>query len=329
MRDCNVSQLTVCRALKSLEDEGIIQRIPRKGIFKRSGVETSRFIPFVDLIYCGMTYDLEATTTGFHPELVDALARCISQRHQGLRVHQFPLGAGGSDFAGLFDKPDLRACIVVGLESVDLGRCAQEHRVAWVSLFPQAFVLSPNTVLIDAEEVVRKQLEHLWELGHRRIAYLHMLDEKVYHRDHVLRREAFYKLMAERGLPVQPNWVVCGHYQEEPFRKNFRQLFETSPRPTAVILADPNLPWAYRVLREMGLQVGKDVSLVGTDDLNLAAHLDPPATTLRVPRPKAAEMAVNMLDRVIASPAETKVEYLPVELIVRGSTGPVSVKEQP
>jgi DNA-binding LacI/PurR family transcriptional regulator len=322
MRDCNVSQVAVGRVLDELEDEGVIERIPRRGAFKRAGVETSRFVPMIDLIYCGTTYDVQAAGTGFHSELIDALARQFSRRHQGIRVHQFPLGAGGSDFAGLFDKPDLRACIVVGLESIDLAQSAREHRVAWISLFPQAFVPSPNTILINAEDVVRRELEHLWELGHRRIAFLHLVDEKVYHRDLVLRREAFYKLMAERGLPVRPNWVVYGHYLEEPFRGSFRQLFETSPRPTAVILGDPNLPWAYRVLREMGLQVGKDVSLVGTDDLILAAHLDPPATTLRVSRPKAAEMAVNMLDRVIASPEETAVEYLPVELIVRGSTGP-------
>lgn len=322
MRDCNVSQLTVCRILKELENEGIIERISRRGTFKRAGVETNRFLPLIDLIYCGTTYDVQAEGTGFHPELIDALARQLSRRHQGLRVHQFPLGAGGSDFADLFDKPDLRACIVVGLESIDLGRCAQEHHVAWVSLFPQAFVPSLNTVLIDAEDVVRRQLEHLWDLGHRRIAYLHVVDERVYHRDLVLRREAFYKLMAERGLPIRPNWVAYGHYLEEPFCRAFRKLFETSPQPTAVILADQHLPWAYRLLREMGLQVGRDVSLVGTDDLILAAHLDPPATTLRVSRPKAAAMALAMLDRVIASPTEAKAEYLPVELIVRNSTGP-------
>ena len=213
------------------------------------------------------------------------------------------------------------ACIIVGLENADLVRIADEHHLAWVSLFPQSFTPTRQTILIDADQVVRGQLEHLWNLGHERIAYMHVVDERVGHRDLVLRREAFYRLMAEQGLQVRPNWVVYGDYYEEPFRANFAKVFEREPYPTAVILADPNLPWAYRMLKEKGLTVGKDISIVGTDDLILAANIDPPATTVRVPRVRAAQMALNMLDRVIAGQKDVPVEYLPVELVVRQSTG--------
>jgi DNA-binding LacI/PurR family transcriptional regulator len=321
MRDCNVSQARVEDLLDQLQHQGLIERIPRRGTFKRDGAESAaRFIPMIDIIYCGMTYDLHAIRMGFHPEMVDALARQVSQRHQGIRVHQFPVGSSSREFAALFSKPDLQACIMVGLENPEIIKTAQEHQLAWVSLFPQTLIPADQTILINADEVVRKQLEHLWQLGHQRIAYLHVVDEKVYHRDLLFRREAFYKLMAERGLQVRPNWVVYGDYFEEPFMKNFTRLFEEKPYPTAVILADHHLAWAYRVLKEKGLQVGKDISVVGTDDLAIAAGIDPPATTLRVSRVKAAEMALDMLDRVLAGQSGIGVEYLPVELIIRGST---------
>jgi DNA-binding LacI/PurR family transcriptional regulator len=262
---------------------------------------------------------------GFHPELIDALARQTSKRHQGIRVHQLPPGARYRDFVELLSKPDLRACIVIGLENGELLRVAGDHHVSFVSLFPQAFNNEPHTILIDPDEVVRLQLEHLLSLGHRQIAYMHRVDEKVWHRDHVLRRESFYKQMAEKGLPIPPNWVSYGDYTEEGFRRNFIPLFETSTHPTAVILADPNLPWAYRALKEKGLRVGKDVSLVGTDDLMFTEHLAPPATTLRVSRTRAAQQALKMLDRVLAS-EECPNETLDVELVVRKSTGPVLSK---
>ncbi len=327
MRDCNVSQARVEYLLDQLQSQGLIERIPRRGTFKRDGAESAaRFIPMIDIIYCGMTYDLHALQMGFHPEMVDALARQVSLRHQGIRVHQFPIGSSSREFAALFSKPDLQACIIVGLENLEVIKIAHEHQLAWVSLFPQTLIPSDQTILINAEEVVRKQLEHLWQLGHQRIAYLHVVDEKVYHRDLVFRREAFYKLMAEKGLQVRPNWVVYGDYFEQPFMENFARLFEAKPYPTAVILADHHLAWAYRALKEKGLQVGKDISVVGTDDLALAASVDPPATTLRVSRIKAAEMALAMLDRILAGQSGIGVEYLPVELIIRGSTVPPEEK---
>lgn len=322
MKDCNVSQVVISRALEELEAEGFIERIARRGAFKRAGIETNRFLSIIDIIYCGVTTDVRAQGTGFHPELIDALAQQVSRRHQAIRVHQFPLGARPRNFVQLLAKPDLHACIVVGLENSELLQIAREHHVSCVSLFPQAFSDEPHTILINPEKVVRLQLEHLLALGHRRIAYMHLIDERVWHRDHVLRREAFYRQMAEQGLTVSPNWAPYGDYTEEPFRRNFLPLFETSPHPTAVILADKNLPWAYRALKEKGLRVGKDVSLVGTDDLTISEHLDPPATTLRVSRTKAAGQALHMLDRVIASREECPNEYLDVELIVRESTGP-------
>jgi DNA-binding LacI/PurR family transcriptional regulator len=326
MRDCNVSQARVDLVLDDLQRQGLIERIPRRGIFKRGGNESSRFVPIIDVIYCGVTCDIQSHQMGFHPEMIDALARQVSRRHQGIRVHQFPIGSSSREFAALFSKPDLQACIMVGLENLEVIKTAQEHQLAWVSLFPQTLIPADQTILINAEEVVRKQLEHLWQLGHQRIAYLHVVDEKVYHRDLVFRREAFYKLMAERGLQVRPNWVVYGDYFEEPFRNNFARLFETGPYPTAVILADHHLAWAYRVLKEKGLRVGKDISVVGTDDLAIAAGIDPPATTLRVSRVKAAEMALAMLDRILVGQSGIGVEYLPVELIIRGSTVPPEEK---
>jgi len=319
MRDCSVSQTRVEDLLDEFQTQGLIERVPRRGIFKTAATDSARFVPMIDIIYCGITNETRGLRTGFHAELVDALARQVSERHQGIRVHQLPVGSTHSDFVPLLSKSDLMACIVIGLETLDLVNTAQERHISWVSLFPQTVAPTQQTILISGEEVVRKQLEHLWELGHERIAYMHVVDEKIYHRDHVFRREAFYKLMAERGVKVNPEWVRYGDYFEAPFRASFSKLFETKPYPTAVILADQHLPWAYKWLREKGMVVGQDISLVGTDDLILACTMDPPATTLRVPRAKAATMALQMLDRIIAGDTENSVEYLPVELIVRES----------
>lgn len=328
MRDCGVSQSRVETVLDQLQDEGLLHRVPRRGIFKSEATESSRIIPMVDVVYCGVTKDVRQPEPGthFHAELIDTLSKRLSQRHQGIRVHQFRIGSTSQDFATLFSKPDFQACIVVGLESLELITTASEHQVAWVSLFPQTVTPMERTILIRPDDVVRPQLEHLWQLGHERIGYMHIVDERVYHRDHVFRREAFYRLMAERGVRVNPGWVSYGAYAEGPFAAKFSQMLAMDDAPTAVIMADLHLPWAYRVARERGIAIGKQLSIVGTDDLPYASYLDPPATTVRVPRSEAANLAMTMLDRVIAGETVDSTEYLPVELVVRQSTGAAEEK---
>lgn len=79
--------------------------------------------------------------------------------------------------------------------------------------------------------------------------------------------------------------------------------------------------------KELGLRVPHDVSVVGFDDIHLAANYDPPLTTVRQPRRRLGEQAISLLlarlDKTgtIPEPAENPV-IVPTELIIRQSTGP-------
>jgi DNA-binding LacI/PurR family transcriptional regulator len=81
---------------------------------------------------------------------------------------------------------------------------------------------------------------------------------------------------------------------------------------------------AMRVARELGLRVPDDLSVVGFDDIDLAAHVDPPLTTVHQPiRQKGAD-AVRLLLAEIEQREAHRPEHLRLEtrLIIRGSTGP-------
>ncbi|NLX07318.1 MAG: substrate-binding domain-containing protein [Phycisphaerae bacterium] len=327
MRVCGASQAKVDQILGEFSAAGLIERVPRRGLFKSGKAGTTLPSPVIDLIYCGVPEGRALREVSFHSELVDRLARRATQRGQAIRVHEFHIGSSYEGLGELSGRPEMMCCIIVGENHPEIVRAAETHHVAWVSLFPERSLTGRQTILIDAEAVVRLQLEHLWSLGHERIAYLHVVDERVMHRDHVLRREAFYKLMAERGLTVRDGWVAYGDYFETPFKRAFAAVLDGEDQPTAAIVSDPHLPWAYAVLRERGLAAGRDFSLVGTDDLALAGHIDPPATTVRVCRTKAVEMAMEMLDEVAAGTAIDEPRYLPVELVIRGSTGELLIAD--
>ena len=80
-----------------------------------------------------------------------------------------------------------------------------------------------------------------------------------------------------------------------------------------------------RALRDRGLAIPADVSVVGFDDIDLAQHVDPPLTTVHQPIRRKGEEAVRLLLAVIQGRDAARPEHRRLEttLVVRGSTGPV------
>jgi LacI family transcriptional regulator len=106
----------------------------------------------------------------------------------------------------------------------------------------------------------------------------------------------------------------------------FRRAWTEGIRPTAVLsMSDAMAIGAMRAVRDLGLVVPDDVSVVGFDDIDLAQHVDPPLTTVHQPIRQKGEEAVHLLMTVVQRRDLAKPEHRQLEtrLIVRGSTSPV------
>ena len=102
------------------------------------------------------------------------------------------------------------------------------------------------------------------------------------------------------------------------------RLLDLDEPPTAVFCASDLMALgAIRAVAERGLEVPRDVSIVGFDDIQLAGHVQPPLTTLRQDKARLGAEAGRALTRLIAAdPAVPEAVTLPVELVVRASTAP-------
>jgi LacI family transcriptional regulator len=99
-------------------------------------------------------------------------------------------------------------------------------------------------------------------------------------------------------------------------------LLALAERPTAVVAASDLMALAaLQAIRDAGLQPGRDLAVVGFDDLEAAALAHPPLTTIRQDRQElgtlAAARAIEMIENPDVTPPAT---ILPVELVVRGSS---------
>jgi DNA-binding LacI/PurR family transcriptional regulator len=176
--------------------------------------------------------------------------------------------------------------------------------------------------------------EHLLALGHRRFALLidpTRLDgyagpftpereataPSVVHLD---RLGGYRDALAASGVDwaAMPRFELPANVPEQGLEGG-RWALASDPRPTAVIAATDQLALgAVEAAREAGLRVPEDVSIVGFDDVPGAAWSRPGLTTVRQPLFEKGEAA----GRLLSSVAEPRDVILPVELVVRGSTGP-------
>ncbi|MEC9196867.1 MAG: LacI family DNA-binding transcriptional regulator [Pseudomonadota bacterium] len=160
---------------------------------------------------------------------------------------------------------------------------------------------------------------YLADLGHRHIAYLGGTDMTFVRRDRI----AGYKTaMAERGLGSGLIWD--SEDNKRAGLDSMTALIRAHPEITAVVCnGDVVAIGASLALTRLGLKPGKDVSVIGFDDIQDAAVATPPLTTMSVsPQKLGHRLARTLLDRIEDPQMPPTVSELAAELVVRDTTGP-------
>jgi alanine racemase len=199
-----------------------------------------------------------------------------------------------------------------------------------------------SSVVVDDEAGARAAAEHLLELGHRDFLVIaveapeRLRDGGAAAPDPRLlfdvrgetvtarRLRGYRAAFAAAGLDLPADQIVAGRSSIEGGSSAFQREWALGNRPTAVLaMSDALAIGAMSAARELGLRIPDDLSVVGFDDIDLAALVDPPLTTVHQPiRQKGAD-AVRLLLAEVEQREANRPEHLRLEtrLIVRGSTG--------
>lgn len=180
------------------------------------------------------------------------------------------------------------------------------------------------SVELDHRQAARQALEHLQKLGHQRIAFIR---GQAFSSDTSRRWKAIREIAAKLNITLYPELTVQLHSPEpgpEPGHIATQELLSRkSPFSAIFSFNDVSAIGAITALREAGLQVPRDVSVVGFDDVLSAAASHPPLTTVRQPLREMGQMAATTLLSMIqghASHAPGTVITVYPELVVRRST---------
>jgi LacI family transcriptional regulator len=194
-----------------------------------------------------------------------------------------------------------------------------------VAVDPKASSQQLPTVVSENREGAVAAVEHLLELGHRRIGFVAGRSDL----ESGQQRLAGYRdALQAAGLPVHDELIVAGHYDPDTAAVSARQLLSLAEPPTAIVAAnDLSAIRTVAVARELGLTVPEDLSVVGFDNIAFAADVAPPLTTVDQAIEQLGYEAVQLLIRLIEEPdAEPRHITLPTELIVRASTCPPATR---
>jgi DNA-binding LacI/PurR family transcriptional regulator len=225
-----------------------------------------------------------------------------------------------------------------GVEGFILVNMPLEHSlpVPAVNIGGRKKLRGTTNMLLDNRLAGRLALEHLVSLGHRKIAFFKGHAESADTED---RWKGIHEAAANLGVTIDPQLTIQLQRRSVPPGPPipeegymYAQKLLARKREFTALFAfnDISAIGAMSAFRDAGLRVPEDVSIIGFDDIQAAAFLNPPLTTVRQPLHRMGDLAAKLLLKRInhkeAEPDEVLVEP---ELVVRGSTAPVAQARPP
>lgn len=176
---------------------------------------------------------------------------------------------------------------------------------------------------LDSRLGMRQLTQYLIDLGHRRIAYVSAPRDLLFAAH---RLQGYREALEANGIPYDETLVRVGELTEQSGYAEGMVLLGRDPRPTAIIAANDLMALGViSAAQGLHLQVGKDLSVAGFDDIPLAEHAQPPLTTIRQPIYEIGRRICRMLIQLLQEGTlEEPHVLLQPELVVRASCGTLS-----
>lgn len=178
---------------------------------------------------------------------------------------------------------------------------------------------SGPSVTLDNVKVGRLAAEHLSDLGHTRMAHISGPQTALMSRQ---RLQGFQRVLDARGVASRLHMQTAETWNYQAGYDAMKDILTKGLEPTSVFAAGDGLAiGAMRAIREMRLRVPEDISVVGVDDLDVAAFQNPPLTTIRQSITELAVLGLQLLFDIFdgKEPERMNIVMDPV-LVVRQST---------
>lgn len=173
-------------------------------------------------------------------------------------------------------------------------------------------------VLADNQQGAWQAIRHLIDFGHHSIACIAGPAGVQLSRERI---EGYRLALKSAEINFDPQLVIEGDFKYQSGYSAAREIFERGIPPTAIFACNDLMAiGVYRYAHEVGLHIPEHLSIVGFDDVHLAAYTNPPLTTVRQSKQEMGSLAVKLLlGRMTQQDLTPRVEILDTQLVIRGS----------
>lgn len=309
----SVSLVTAHRALRELVGEGFLDRARGRGTFViERASRAARKLRISVVIHREVSLVDE-----HHSRLLEGMRQASAQRDDQNREVELTVSQYGTQMADEWDGFLLLSPLDEDLEDCLERLPARAAKLVVGSCSPSAGVRS---VAVDNRGVAEILIDHLTQMGHRRIAFLGSARQTGGNRD---LWEHFREVCAAHDLaiPEAHSIRVKGWRVDDQDKMRLFQMLDGSDRPTAIVAAGYHFSLdVYEAAATLGRSIPKDLSIVGIGNPASAAYLAPPLTCAQEPLVELGHASINALIEAIDGKSDTpSTRTLRPELIIRQS----------
>lgn len=273
-------------------------------------------------------YAWQPSQPGLANPILDQFLQSMAQEAEAAGYHLmcFPHHTGNDLLAGYRDLIETNRVDAFVVSSVEFNDPRIEYLVQKNFPFVAFGRSNPDWefhyVDVDGEAGMHMLIEHLSALGHEHIAALAWPETSRVGEN---RMAGFIAALKDCCQKIRPEWIMRGEGTFE-FGQQAATFLLNQPamkRPTALVAFNDIMAiGAMRAAQDLGLTVGREISITGFDDVPLVQYLIPPLTTIRQPIWEVGQNVINMLLSIMQGiQSVEKHVLLPPRLIVRNSTG--------
>jgi len=311
MKEAGAGQIVICSVLRTLRNEGLIRIDPCRGIYRT--VASGAF----DEIRLLHWYSRELCDQGF----VGTLFRKLQEQARAANrkiILEYAETRTPRQLAEELTESGISHVIIYNATRPDFARELSGRMKLCMELLPR-HEERVVTELHDSSDMTVRQMDYLLRRGFRRIGYLHFCGSDMYRYPVQVRRLMdYYRLMAENGLRVNPDWVFhCSeHFENMDF--GMERIMRSVPRPEVLIVPGDSLILLYAWCRKHRIRIGRDLAVFSQDEINEKLFPEPTAITNN-----PEEIALKFWQMFQAAERGEKVESSDTELFIRtGQTVP-------
>jgi LacI family transcriptional regulator len=202
--------------------------------------------------------------------------------------------------------------------NLELLRAFQNAGVVLVDLDRESGLAQVDTVTVDNVRGAEIAIEHLVALGHRAICTIagpqHLSNARG-------RLAGFQNTLRRYGIPAERSFVQFGNFKQDSGYDCAGKLLSRKNPPTAIFSANNEMTAGLvTYVREVGIGIPGELSIVGFDDTFWTRYMDPPLTVIAQPTEAMGECAIKLLLARLRGAKLAQPRVFAPELIVRGST---------